>query len=240
MRLSLPLRALGVAGCLVLLPSVSEGAIARQQGLSGYSGTLSSVSSILQQQLICDPEAPLRGATSTSYDPSLVTLVGLQAGPGYAVGGAVELIDIGSETIFFQNLFGPGGYFDTPAPNAVETGLARVIYEQIGEPGQINPVGQLLAENKGVTGIDGIDTHAFLFEAVPGVGLPLLNLAQYEIFAGPNDYMDLLDDNGEVVRLGPGDISPVVVGVPEPAGLGLLGAAGLVLGARIRRRRVPA
>jgi hypothetical protein len=232
-----------VAAVTLVAPVVSYAAAAQKLGLSGYSGTLSTDPITRQQQLICDPEEPIRGATSTAYNPSLVRLVNLGAGPGYTVGGAIQLIQFSPQTEtfsdpFFMNLFGPGGYFSLDGRfNLFETGLVRVIYEQIGPTGQIAPTGTILDEKPGVT-VDGVDTHALFFEAVIDfeTGLPVDNtFAQYSVFAGPNDYMEALDDDGQVFRLGPDQLVGVTVGLPEPAGAALLFAGLIAVGGRFRR-----
>lgn len=234
-----------VGTVVAVLPVVSHGAAAKKLGLSGYSGTLSTDPISRQQQLICDPEEPIRGATSTSYDPTLVRLVNLGAGPGYTVGGAIQLVQYDPETQtlsdpFFMNLFGPGGYFSLDGNfNLIETGLVRVIYEQIGPAGQITPTGTILDEKPGVT-VNGVDTHVLYFDPLYNfdTGLPVDNtLAQYTVFAGPNDYMEGLDDNGEVFRLGPDQLVGVTVGLPEPAGAALLFAGLIALGGRFRRTK---
>lgn len=248
MRLSYGLWVLCVGGLVAAIPVASHAAAARKLGGSGFSGTLSTDPATRAQQLICDPDDPTRGATSTAYDPALVRLVNLGAGPGYIVGGAVQLTRFDPELgtfsePFFQNLFGPGGFFfqDSADPNVFETGLVRVIYEKFGTTGQITPTGTILDDKPGVTGENSVDTHALYFEPLydPFTGGVVDNtFAQYTVFAGPNDFMEGVDDEGNTFRLGPDQLTGVVVGLPEPAaGVTLLIAVGLALGGRSRRTR---
>ena len=69
-------------------------ALSTAAGGSGYSGTLSTNAATRQQQLICDPNEPHQGSTSVSYDPTLVTLAGFQAGPGYGNDSFQVLVEV--------------------------------------------------------------------------------------------------------------------------------------------------
>src|SRR5689334_5300757 len=84
-------------------PSAARGAIAKMNGGSGLSGTLSSNPTIRQQQLICDPDPPDVGSTSVLYNPAVSLLAGVGNGPGYGApasgpGGYVEVFDRSSNS----------------------------------------------------------------------------------------------------------------------------------------------
>src|SRR4051812_50219435 len=94
-RLLITAAAMGLLGTCA---DVSHAALARLTG-GAYSGTLSRNKAIRKQQLIVDPAgtggplsmgAPRRGSTSINYDPTIVTVAGLELGQGYGGSGVVE------------------------------------------------------------------------------------------------------------------------------------------------------
>src|SRR4051812_29698526 len=87
-----------VAGWFGISAEVSRAALAKRAGGSGLSGQLSCNKAIRKQQLIADPNEPDAGSTSVLYDPSTVTLSGLNFGPGFS-GRAVVEVRNGGETM---------------------------------------------------------------------------------------------------------------------------------------------
>jgi Ca2+-binding RTX toxin-like protein len=186
-------------------------AAARSAGGSGYSGTLSLDPTIQLQQLICDPVEPKAGSTSVSYDPTMVTLIGYQPGPGYDNKGFLGLVEVrppGGGNTILQPLVA-----FLSAPLGRETGYVQVQYALQGRAGQIQPPsGWTIMDESGVT---GIDTHALMFKVRSG--LPANAIARYQIFAaqagthGSNAEDYLLTNDGTNTRIGPSQLSPAFV-----------------------------
>jgi Ca2+-binding RTX toxin-like protein len=183
-------------------------ALAKATGGSGYSGTLSSNTAIRQQQLICDPIAPVAGSTSVRYDASKVSLTGLIPGPGYNNFGFIGLVEV--RLTNGNTLLQPYAAY-RQNPLGTETGYAQVLYKLEGSAGQITPPGgYTIIEEKGV---EGVDTHAFFFTLRPGVSTT--TEVAYKVYAERRDVHSnnredgLTTDTGEV--LGPDDLAPVEV-----------------------------
>lgn len=230
-------------------------ALAQQAGGSGYSGTLSNNKAIRKQQLIADPNHPISGSTSLSYDPSVVTISSLIFGPGYGGTGFVEVDD--GEGTFLQDI---DSFLSSPAGS--ETGYAQVFYSLGGPiitfgastplgaslpttPGQIPVAPGFIPIKKG--GPTAVDTHAFEFTYLPTV--PDSTVAVYTIFAKPpnseteelGDFMEGEDGQGNRFILNASQIAPVTVrsnlnAVPLPpqvwAGLATLAAIVVVASRR--------
>ena len=189
-------------------------AVARATGGSGYSGTLSSNPAIRQQQLICDPPEPLRGSTSVTYNPQQVSLAGATPGPGYNnrfFGGFVEVsnFDGGAFLIplnqFLANRPGPGF--------TGETGFVQIFYQLDGTAGQIQPPTSFTVRDEG--GVDGIDTHALLFDLLPGVStaatIPYTIRALNANTRSGNAEDFLVINDAAQTRLGPAQLASAVV-----------------------------
>jgi hypothetical protein len=152
-------------------------ALSKAAGGSGCSGTLSTNLAIRQQQLICDPTAPVLGSTSVSYDAQVVTLVDARPGPGYANEGFQVLVEVTvlppviTLTEFEPNavaaaepgttLLVPFSQFDDSRTSYRETGYVQVKYQLIGEAGQL-ALDEGFVENDSA-GVDGVDTHELFF-----------------------------------------------------------------------------
>lgn len=244
MRRSMGYAMLGMAGVIGLVPSVSEAAAALRRGGSGYSGTLSTNSTLRQQQLNCDPDDPLVGSTSVEYDPAVSHLIGFGLGPGYSGGAFVEVRQFNDNTQTFVNVFQPINAF-LASPAGSETGYVQTFYTQVGDTGQIT-----LGENYTVVdnaGPEGVDTHFLQFaDALPDgpteSGLTF-DTAIYRVFAdrgthggNPSDFMLAQDADGAYLVTAD-QISDAVVQAPEPTGLALV---GLGAAAMLRRRRAQA
>jgi hypothetical protein len=140
-------------------------AMAHAAGGSGYSANLSKNSVIRQQQLICDPAEPVQGSTSVQYEADKVTLRAFAYGPGYGpLGNQVGLVEVEQPDgkRLLQNV---NAFLDAPAGK--ETGYAQVFYELKGQAGQITPQRTFTVVDD--TGVEGVDTHTFLFELLPAV-----------------------------------------------------------------------
>jgi hypothetical protein len=230
--------------------SVADGALAKLDGGSGLSGTLSSNRALRRQQLICDPNEPLDGSTSVDYDPTKVTLTGYAMGPSYFLSSGYVEVSTGPEQRVLQNI---AQFLTQPA--GVETGYMQLIYYQyIGTAGQISPAGPdgnyvLRDDNPGVTGVGAVDTHAIYFDLLGS--LPLTTVAKYRVYASPAnmhsgntaDYFTAAGPNGTRGQVAAADIQEVSVSgdfVPEPSTLAAGGAfaAGLLLRRRRRDTRV--
>jgi hypothetical protein len=216
------------------------GALAKLNGGSGYSGTLSSNAGIRQQQLICDPPDPTGGSTSTLYDPTVVKLTGFRYGPGYQTSasggdGVVEVKGTSNATSLM-----PISMFLVDHTGFTETGYVQIRYQQAGGTnmkGQIDPTQNpshpglsygVVADNPGVTGGNAVDTHALVFDQL-NAGASPTQVAAYTFFAdngadtrngGPRaglasfqaDFMAGFDDTtNQSFTLTPAQISPVSV-----------------------------
>jgi len=185
----------GLAGaaalCAALSAAPARGALAKQNGGSGYSANLSSSATIRQQQLICDPTDPTMGTASVQYNPNLVTLAGLstsnfQYGPGYGQtpGQPIARVEYRlSAFAFFQDV---NSFPFTLPSGGVETGYVQVMYTKIGQTGRLStagPGGNFIqtARDPGVTGTTGVDTFALIFQAA-STSIPLTSITSYTVF----------------------------------------------------------
>jgi Ca2+-binding RTX toxin-like protein len=220
-------------------------ALSKAAGGSGYSGTLSTNAATRQQQLICDPNEPHQGSTSVSYDPTLVTLTGVQAGPGYGGDGFEVLVEVErlpstdtpnfSEAAVIEQLpteLIPFAQFDDSRGSFQETGYVQVKYTLAGDAGQLEPIYPVSDE----AGVDGVDTHALRFDPLQPVillraeGQSLAAAAEvppdtgptYTVFAAQagthsgNAEDFFIDADGNYI--GPDEISPAVVTTNPIAG----------------------
>jgi hypothetical protein len=268
-RLTTRLATSAAVGLLGACAASSHASLAKLQGGSGYSGTLSSNAGIRKQQLICDPAvgtegpapvnsplaqgAPRRGSTSTSYDPSMVTLSGLDMGTGYAGSGVVQ-VDTGEGGLVLQDIV---DFLNQPA--GVETGYVQVFYHHgplasgvefpmddvfgpAGEPGQTPVAGGFTTFD--AAGVSGFDTHTLFFTYKAGVSDKAV--AEYNMFADTGTHDNAADSvtglvNGNTFTLGPGQLASATVRaslVPLPpavwAGSATLAGLGLIAAARRR------
>lgn len=225
-------------------------AAARAQGLSGYSGTLSTNTSIRQQQLICDPDEPVQGSTSVSYDASKVTLLDVQPGPGYGNESFQVLVEVlpYSEGESFPILVPLNSVSDV----GFETGYVQIRYVKSGEAGQVTPDEGYTIVDEG--GVDGVDTNYLYFALRSEV--PDDATVSYTIFAAPagthsnneEDFLAINDADGNpTIIFGPDDLSPAFVSTdtaPTVAPLDpitvLEGADGLALHASATDAETPA
>ena len=246
------------AASSAVAPSAARGAASSASGGSGFSGTLSKNATIRRQQLICDPVAPDAGSTSVSYNPAVSYLTGIADGPGYGPpssgpGGYIQLQD----GMGMRSLYDLGTYLNTISEfgsdyyrselGLTETGYVQVFFVRNNTPGRLGIASgyDLVQRNPGVTGTDGVDTFALFFDSALPAGQDAV--ATYTVFAAlantfsdnTADYMQVNGAGGYTV--GPTQIAPATVAgpfTPEPASLGLLGAAAAA--ALGRRRPRPA
>ena len=162
-------------------------ALAKASGGSGYSGCLSTNPTIRQQQLICDPDEPVEGSTSVSYNPTLVTLAGLEYGPGYGP----RLVEDGEFSQFIQGYVEVAGIEGTflqriesflDSPQGIETGYVQVYFElSDGEVGQIAPPEENFIDE--IAGVEGVDTHALYFAPVEEDPGDIITIDSHQNFA---------------------------------------------------------
>ena len=256
--------AVAVALVALFVDSSSQAALSRQGGGAGYSGTLSRNRAIRKQQLICDPagptpqvvnpqpDAPVAGSTSVTYDPSIVHLSGFLDGPSYGGSGLVA-VDTG-EGIVLEDIA-----LFVEMPFGKEVGYAQWNYERPisgGTPaGQLTPpAGYTIEDNAGVS---GFDTHALFFDYLAGVSDNAV--ATYKIFAAKEgqfygntgDFLSGTDADGNSFTLGPDQLlsatvrgslaGPISTPLPPAASLAAATIAGFTLiggGRRLVRRLV--
>jgi hypothetical protein len=267
-RRSLMQCAVAVALVALFVDSSSQAALSRQGGGAGYSGTLSRNRAIRKQQLICDPatggggssqvsqvvnpqpDAPVAGSTSVTYDPSIVHLSGFLDGPSYG-GSGVVAVDTG-EGIVLEDIA-----LFVEMPFGQEVGYVQWNYERpfVGEApaGQLSPpAGYTIEDNAGVS---GFDTHALFFDYLEGVSDN--TVATYKIFAAKEgqfygnagDFLVGTDADGNSYALGPDQLlsatvrgslaGPISTPLPPAAPLAAATIAGFALiggGRRLVRR----
>ncbi len=248
-------------GALVCTTSSAYGALAAALGGAGFSGSLSSNSTLARQQLICDPDAPDIGSTSVTYNPSVSLFLEIQNGPGYGApnggsyplgGGYVELTKSGTTYLQpigpYLNLLteagrkGGPGFNGTEATYGFETGYLQIFFQKIGTPGSASIApGYTLEAVNGGSGVQGVDTFSLFFEAA---NPSLTQMASYNIFAAAAnthsgnvaDFMQVTGSSGYTMdntQIAPASMNGAMV--PEPATLGIAAiGVGLLL---LRRRR---
>jgi hypothetical protein len=262
--------AVGVS-LLAVSSQVSSAALAKLAGGSGYSGALSSNRNIRNQQLACDPAtpsaspaasapassgAPVSGSTSVTYDPEVVTLSGLQFGPGYVGSGFVELA--GESPTGASKFLEPISQFlalkAEGAEPGVETGYVQVGYrlnintDAPVNPGEIPPPsGFTLVDSNGVK---GVDTHALMFTYLD---VPDTTVAKYQIYAdtgkrpsgNTTDSLTGIGPDGKSFTLGPDQLSSATVSgslvtatvpLPPAAWMGLATLASLGVWGLMRKK----
>jgi hypothetical protein len=69
-------------------------ALAQKAGKSGTSANLSTNPTVKKQQLLVDPNEPLEGSLSVTYDPNLVTLIDAVSGPGYTIDDDNSFVEV--------------------------------------------------------------------------------------------------------------------------------------------------
>jgi hypothetical protein len=161
----------------------AEASLARQLGqpISAYSASLfgkTGLSSLQLQTLTCDPDEPLGGTTSATFDPSIVHIMGFGFGPGYLRGDdspfasgfgievtdqltptGVALIDLG-EFLETPGSFTPTGYlrafFKISGEGVSQTGKLTDQFTFIGNHPDFIPLAN--------DGPLGVDTHYYDFQ----------------------------------------------------------------------------
>jgi len=202
-----------VASCVGIFADASSAGFAQLAGGSGYSGDLSKNKAIRHQQLIIDPaEAPTSGSASVTYNPCVVSLSGLEFGPGYTGQGFVEEERTCDDKtrVFLQNI---NSFL--VCPEGKQTGYAQVSFTLTGTPGTMSPQQGFtpIASN----GVSGVDTHSLMFTYLPGV--PDTTVAQYTIFADTGkrpsgnkaDSLTGVGPSGTKFTLGPSQLSSAMV-----------------------------
>ncbi len=185
-----------IAVCLAAGPDCFAALAEQVSGRKRFTGRLSSNKVVRKQQLIVDPEGIIGGSVSVNYDTRVVRLVSVIDPGEFAVtGGLVSVVPaLGglSPTLlpideFFTSQAGstdPSGL-----PTYREQGYVQVFFESrdvaaLRAPNDSaidNLPGYVTVYEDGPTGIN--DTHALLFEYLPGV--PEWELARYTIYATP-------------------------------------------------------
>jgi hypothetical protein len=232
---------LGVIG---FAADASHAALAKKLGGSGLSGKLSSNKAIRRQQLIADPNDPDSGSESLLYNPNIVTVSGVNFGPGYTGGVMVEIDNDGVHqlqdlTSFLAN------------PLGVETGYLQVSFNTpviTGPPpthGQINVANGYKTVDSG--GPAGVDTHELFFNYLATV--PDSAVAVYTLYAdhggrdsgNRSDFLAGHDSSGNFT-VGPDGIAPITVrgslnAVPVPPAVWIGGVmlVGLFAATKLRR-----
>ncbi len=198
-----------IAGSVGIFAEPSPAGLAQLFGGSGYSGNLSKNRAIRHQQLICDPSgAPISGSTSVKYDPCVVSLSGLEFGPGYTGQGFVEEEKrCDNKTRFFlQNI---NSFLE--CPKGKQTGYVQVTYSLEGKAGTMTPEQGFTTEAS--NGVAGVDTHSLMFTYLPDV--PDTTVAKYTIYAdtgtrpsgNKTDSLSGISPSGAKFTLGPSQLS---------------------------------
>jgi len=232
---------LGVIG---FAADASHAALAKKLGGSGLSGKLSSNKAIRKQQLIADPNDPDSGSESLHYNPNIVTVSGVNFGPGYTGSVMVEIDNDGVRqlqdlTAFMRN------------PLGVETGYLQVSFNTPVVSGLPPSHGQIAVANGYKTvdsgGPKAVDTHALFFDYLSTV--PDSAVAVYTLYADQggrasgnrSDFLAGHDSTGSYT-VGPDGIAPITVRgslnavpIPPAAYVGGLTLIGLFVAMKLRR-----
>ena len=199
---ALVLHVLGIAGVCAWAAPPAEASLARSlnQPISAYSASLFGKTSLTvtqKQTLTADPDEPLGGSTTATFDPSVVRFLGAGYGVGYLQGNDSPF-DSGFG-IEVTNALSPSGaadldiFDDLETPNAfTPTGFLRVWYKLSGEG--VGPTGKLTDSfdwqgshqdfvHIGTDGPFGVDTHFFDFEYKE---MDNDVIAEYSVFADPS------------------------------------------------------
>lgn len=187
-----------VAACAWVTPA-AHASLARSlsQPISAYSASLfgkTSLSSQQRQTLTADPDEPLGGSTSVTFDPAVVKVTDFGFGVGYLkadnspfeTGFGIEVVQAASPSGFA--LIDLGEYLELPGPHTV-TGYLRCWFKISGEG--VGPTGKLTDSfdwqnshqdfvHLGTNGPFGVDTHYFDFEYL---GMDNSVVAAYSVFA---------------------------------------------------------
>jgi hypothetical protein len=232
--------ALAVVGAAAI-PTVAEASFAKRIG-SSYGGTLSTSTSLSTQQLTADPVTVLRGSTSTTYDPCVVSLDNLEALDGFHITKAFVGVtyDHGEteKLLCFDDYKNSEHCFK-------ETGYLQVFYARDCEPAEksAKPVedGFVVRDQDGVT--NGDNTHTMFFKYISE---DLTKVASYRLYADDGergkcaDHLVSVDDPSFKIR----DIADAKVSanmIPLPAALGpaLICLGGMAI-QRLRKHRMAA
>ena len=230
--------AFAVVGAAV--PTVSEASFARRIG-SSYGGTLSTNTSLSTQQLTADPVTVLKGSTSTTYDPCVVSLDSIASLDGFNVTKAfVGVTYDHGET---EKLLCYSDYEEQKNQQHCfkETGYLQVFYARDCESGKSSPKpvenGFVVRDQDGVT--NGDNTHTMFFKYIAE---DPKTVANYRLYADDGergksaDYLVSVDDPCFKIRdIASASVSANMIPLPAALGPGLIGLGGVVLH-RLRKR----
>jgi hypothetical protein len=220
------------------LPAVSEASFARRLG-SSYGGTLSTNTSLSTQQLTADPVTVLRGSTSTTYDPCVVSLDSIAALDGFNITKAfVGVTYDHGET---EKLLCYEDFKNAENPCFKETGYLQVFYardcEESSSGGKVVADGYTVADKDGMT--DGDNTHTMFFKYIAE---DPTTVAKYRLYADDGergkcaDGLVSVDDPNTVIRnISEASVSANLIPLPAALGPGLVCLGGMVIH-RLRRR----
>jgi hypothetical protein len=239
-RLLGTLFAFAVIGAAV--PTVSEAAFAKRIG-SSYGGTLSTNKSISTQQLTADPVTVLRGSTSTTYDPCVVSLDGLEALDGFHITKA--FVGVSYDHGATEKLLCFDDYKNAEQQQQhcfQETGYLQVFYARDCESSEksTKPVedGFVVRDQDGVT--NGDNTHTMFFKYIAE---DPTTVAHYRLYADDGergkhaDYLVSIDDPcHKIFDIHDATVSANMIPLPAALGPGLIGLGGVVLH-RLRKNR---
>lgn len=230
-----------------------HGALAQLTGGSGYSGTLSANKSIRKQQLICDPSAASMGSTSTTYDPSVVTLQSVYNEDGYLIDGANSYVGVDvpvsgqmlsiEELVTLNTFFQSGGNYAEHGYVQIHWGTSASALEGMQSFGLSPdlPTFDTLAH----AGVTGGNTHALIFGYLDVPDETIATYTNYAdaggipLFNGGVSQPDVLYTDDGTPITAPDLSSATVSGpLPEPTALAPLAVAtcGILLQRRRRHR----
>jgi hypothetical protein len=226
----------------VAVPSVTEASFAKRIG-SRYGGTLSTNTSLSTQQLTADPVTVLRGSTSTTYDPRIVSLDSISALEGFHVTKAFVGVTYNhGET---EKLLCYAEYRELQNSDCFkETGYLQVFYARDcegSEQSSIKPVedGFVVRDEDGET--QGDNTHTMFFKYIAE---DPTTAAKYRLYADDGergacaDGLVSIDDPNFVIRdIAEANVSANMVPLPAALGPALVCLGGVALH-RLRQRRM--
>lgn len=241
------IRKIGVllALAIFMIPGAAEAAFAKKVG-SKYGGTLKSNKSMKTQQLTADPVSVLRGSTSTTYDPSVVSLDQIFAEEGFFLTSTlIEVRFIGGEGTG-TSLISYGEYREIPREFFVETGYVQVFYEAqsfetfgsfaLAEEGD----GYVTVDTDGET--EGDNTHTMLFNYIAENES---TVAHYRLYAddgsrgeGPDSLVSFEDPDFVIRDIEEANVAGALIPLPPALVPALLGFAGVGVVKKLRKRLI--
>lgn len=242
----------GIGAAALAFGIGEQAAQAAIAGHPGYSAKLSSNATVKQQQLLCDPANVTFGSTTTSYDPTIVSLDNVTSSDGFGITGVYLDVTTPSDPEDVQMVTAYAGpaipEVDVASSGILstlnQTGLMQVTWGLLPDEGDVTPaivVPPPGDDDTDTITFDWINPDETIYAPYTNYGADETN----DVFEP--DFLQGIDAEGNPFYYSadpnspnyyPGGFTPASVSgplVPEPASVGLLSVVGLGLLGRRRR-----